>query len=273
MTTDPTFDTVAAWFASDVAEHKMTVLHDDGLYRHLRFKQPHSSICYFDLITWPGRLVICGDMNDAYVFTRYDQDMFTLFRSTRHEPGINPGYWAQKLSDHGHSARVYSEDVLRERVKEAIAEYEEDWPERQAEHASKLAKYEATEWERRWPMERTGPRHPGTLVSPDEAREMVADADASGDLGYEDGARELLRELQDAGVVYDPSDWDLTGWDFHFLRACHAIVWGITQYDTAIRTGWHAPIAGRVPPAVPLPTTPSTRPRSVQTEAASEVIL
>jgi hypothetical protein len=273
MTTDPTLHTVAAWFASDVAEHKMTVLHDDGLYRHLRFKQPHSSICYFDLITWPGRLVICGDMNDAYVFTRYDQDMFTLFRPTRYESGINPGYWAQKLADHGHSVRVYSEDVLRERVKEAIAEYEEDWPERQAEHASKLATYEATEPDRRWPMDRTGPRHPGTLVSPDEARETVADADASGDLDYEDGARRLLRELQDAGVGYDSWDCDLTSWDFHFLRACHAIVWGITQYDTAISNGWHVPTTGRVMAAVPLPTTPPARPRPVQTEAASEAIL
>lgn len=27
-------------FAGDTDEHQMTVLHDDGLYRHLRFKAP-----------------------------------------------------------------------------------------------------------------------------------------------------------------------------------------------------------------------------------------
>ena len=29
----------------------------------------------------------------------------------------------------------------------------------------------------------------------------------------------------------DVWEWDLTTWDWHFLWACHAIVWGIAQYD------------------------------------------
>lgn len=41
-------------FDVDVAEHKMTVLRDEGLYRHLRFQKPGTSCYYFDLVTWPG---------------------------------------------------------------------------------------------------------------------------------------------------------------------------------------------------------------------------
>ena len=49
-------------FAKDTATHAMTILRDDGLYRHLRFKRPNTSSYYFDIITWPGYLAITGDM-------------------------------------------------------------------------------------------------------------------------------------------------------------------------------------------------------------------
>jgi hypothetical protein len=32
---------IATRFAKDTATHRMTVLHDDGLYRHLRFEAHH----------------------------------------------------------------------------------------------------------------------------------------------------------------------------------------------------------------------------------------
>lgn len=32
---------IAARFARDTAQHEMTVLHDDGLYRHLRFQRTY----------------------------------------------------------------------------------------------------------------------------------------------------------------------------------------------------------------------------------------
>src|SRR5580692_6155935 len=92
---------VAECFQRDTANHEMTVLHDDGLYRHLRFmqvitdeltgKQSRSSFYWFDLVTWPGNLVINGDM-ETFAFARSD-DMFGFFRGDR----INPGYWAEKV--------------------------------------------------------------------------------------------------------------------------------------------------------------------------------
>lgn len=84
-------------FSKDTATHEMTVLRDDGVYRHLRFKGPGSSAYCFDLVTWTGHLAITGDMG-ANMFCRLD-DMFEFFRTDRLHGGhtINPGYWSEKL--------------------------------------------------------------------------------------------------------------------------------------------------------------------------------
>lgn len=85
-------------FLRDANEHQLTILRDDGLYRHLRFKRPGSSAYYFDLITWPGALCYTGDMG-TFVFSRL-ADMFEFFRTDCKEQGelcINPGYWSEKL--------------------------------------------------------------------------------------------------------------------------------------------------------------------------------
>lgn len=75
-------------FAADTSEHRMRILHDDGLYRHLRFSAPGTYIYGFDLITWPGFLAIAGDMGER-VFSRIS-DMFGFFESDTGR--INPGY-------------------------------------------------------------------------------------------------------------------------------------------------------------------------------------
>ncbi|MBN7389249.1 hypothetical protein I3U52_24390 [Mycobacteroides abscessus subsp. abscessus] len=73
--------------------HKMTVLRDDDLYRHVRFAEPGTSIWHFDLVTWPGHLVISGDIG-GYHFARLP-DMFEFFRKP--VGYINAHYWAEKL--------------------------------------------------------------------------------------------------------------------------------------------------------------------------------
>lgn len=55
------------------------MLHEDGIYRHIRFRQPGTMCMHFDLITWPGYLCYTGDMG-TYVFTRL-ADMFEFFRT------------------------------------------------------------------------------------------------------------------------------------------------------------------------------------------------
>lgn len=49
-------------FLKDVSEHELTVLHEDGLYRHLRFARPNSGQYHFSIVTWPGYLAYTGDM-------------------------------------------------------------------------------------------------------------------------------------------------------------------------------------------------------------------
>ena len=78
-------------FKRDTATHEMSILKDEGLYRHLRFKRPGSYTFCFDIVTWPGYLSITGDMG-CYVFSRIE-DMIYFF-SGEH---INPYYWSEKM--------------------------------------------------------------------------------------------------------------------------------------------------------------------------------
>src|SRR5688500_14967297 len=109
---------IAERFKKDTADHEMTVLHDDGLYRHLRFQSPARGTYWFDLITWPGSLTIRGDLGNAYTFSR-ELDMFPFFRSRT--GGINPHYWAQKL-DNPDGAVRYDEEIFKARVKEHVVD-------------------------------------------------------------------------------------------------------------------------------------------------------
>ena len=106
-------------FNSSVAdgEQVMTVLRDDGLYRHLRFKKPGSSFYRFDLVTWPNNLTITGDIG-TYTFSRVE-DMFTFFTGY-----INTDYWAEKIAHGGRpSVLNYDEDVFRKWLVEDFWEY------------------------------------------------------------------------------------------------------------------------------------------------------
>ncbi|AGL13847.1 hypothetical protein [Actinoplanes sp. N902-109] len=223
----------AELFAVDTAKHELTVLLDQGLYRHLRCANPATGIGWFEIVTWPGSLAVRGDMDAGYVFHRID-DMFEFFRRNGNEQGINPSYWAEKL-DHGPQAgtKRYDQDSFRERLDEEIAEYERAYPDIEATNEQARAKYEAVDWREQWPMKSDGPRPPRELLTPSDVRSKVDSFDGNGDLTFEEGARDLLRELETADVISGAWEWDLSGWDYHFLWTCHAIVWAIEQYDAA----------------------------------------
>lgn len=78
-------------FRKAVAKHVITVLKDDGVYRHMRIADPLTFCGSYHITTWPGYLAYSGDMGD-YVFARIN-DMFEFFRGK----SINPGYWAEKV--------------------------------------------------------------------------------------------------------------------------------------------------------------------------------
>lgn len=224
---------LAERFAKDTANHVMTVLHDDGLYRHLRFRDPGSSFYWFDIVTWPGSLAIRGDCG-GFMFSRTD-DMFEFFRRNGNSRGINPGYWSEKLPDNGRSVHQYSEDVLRAKLPPLLDEYEAEYPARAADYEVAKASYDATALMDRWPYAIGGPREPYKPKTPADVREIVTDHDEDGLLAYEEGARQLLSALESAHVVSDTFEWDLTDWDWQYLWCCHAIAWGVAQYDAANR--------------------------------------
>ena len=194
-----TVDDMAERFARDTAKHQMTVLHDDGLYRHLRFMPPApASSCYwFDLITWPGSLVMRGDVGTDYVFTRLP-DMFELFRGK----SVNPHYWAEKLGGGRASVKEYSEDRLRQRV---VDQFVED------------------------------ARHNGGV--PAGTGKRLRDWVLAEDLSDEHQARRVLEDFAFQGYAFsDLWERDFRDYGWEFLWACHGIVWGIAQYDAAPKT-------------------------------------
>lgn len=87
-------------FLTDVKDHEMQILMDNGIYRHLRFKRPNSGTYYFDIMTYPNTLVISGDMG-AGAYSRLT-DMFEFFRTdsrymNKSGLAINPQYWGEKI--------------------------------------------------------------------------------------------------------------------------------------------------------------------------------
>lgn len=81
------------WVAD--GEHAMTIILDQGLYRHLRFRKTSTTEYWFDIITYPGSLVFTGDMG-TMVFSRND-DMLEFF----HGDYVNVGYWLEKEQTRG----------------------------------------------------------------------------------------------------------------------------------------------------------------------------
>ncbi len=207
---------IARRFKRETKTHTMTVLLDQGLHRHVHF-QPRtgSSAYWFDLITVPGALIFQGD-GESFVFRRV-RDMFEFFRSNpdRSTARINPHHWSEKLTDGRNRVQTYSRKVFDQHVKDVLAD--------------------ARQW---------GDRPRGLVKA---VREEILE---SPDADYEDSARALLSEFEfylDEAHRYDAAtkpdfqfsdtwEWDLRDYDWWFLWACHAIVWGIARYDEARKT-------------------------------------
>lgn len=180
-------------FAQDTKQHQLEIRHDDGLYRHLRFKIPRSSLYWFDLVTWPGCLSFTGDFN-GFTFMRL-QDMFEFFRADYGV--INPGYWSEKVVSGHNEIQTYSPGMLKKLVTEHFVEDVRDG---------------------------TAPRGLGKAIH----RDILDDSDLC-DL---EGAYDLLRNFEYKGYRFEDSwEWNLREFDWQFLWCCHAIRWGISQYD------------------------------------------
>jgi hypothetical protein len=195
-------------FLKSVADHKMEIIRDDGINRHIRFKRPDTYCMGFDLITWPGYLCYTGDMG-TYVFTRV-QDMFTFFRRGDNAPPfrISFGYWAEKATgvDSCDGLRKYSPEMFQEVVKERLENCCED-------------------------------------LDPEDAKGLRSDVDElilyhSHNGEYD--ARTAVDEFEwidsDGNRIELFTDfWEvnLKEFTFRFLWCCHALEWAIGIYDSS----------------------------------------
>ena len=112
-------------FRKDVSGHRMTVLLDQGVHRHLMFKNPGSGYYHFHIVTYPGTLVFTGDMG-SYTFERLN-DMFDFF--TGSEPNL--GYWSEKVVAvcRTDGMEGFSFERFKSRILEAMEEHlsESNW--------------------------------------------------------------------------------------------------------------------------------------------------
>lgn len=185
---------VSARFQADISKHQLTILRDDAVNRHLRFRRPATGCMGFDILTWAGHLCYTGDMG-TWVFSRL-QDMFEFFRGEH----INPAYWAEKTLavDRHAGLSKFSAECFQENVLKELEGVSPDDIERAKDEVLSCA-------------------HDGEYRAYDAAINFQA-----GDGSY---------PMQDF--------WELNCREFGFLYlwACHAIQWGIAQYDKAKEGG------------------------------------
>ncbi|MFM9589814.1 hypothetical protein ACKI1J_15175 [Streptomyces scabiei] len=227
---------IAARFTRDTAGHQMTVLHEDGLYRHLRL-QSHG-FYWFDLITTPYALIFRGD-GEAYVFTiDATQDMFVLFRKSSYKGSINPGYWSEKLSSSRDAATAYSQKLFEQEVARDLEAAEEDYP------GITQAWTEHVESEFNTEYEDESRRALDEFRFGDSYKASCSKCDWRFDTDNRTAATlQLHRHRNEAGdehtgaildltfVFSDTWEWQLQDFNWWFLWACHAILAGIARYD------------------------------------------
>lgn len=83
-------------FEANVKEHELTILHDDGIYRHIMMRRLDHNHQWYELISSPNLLTYNGDMG-TFVFARNNQDMFQFFNADDGRE-INAHYWEEKIS-------------------------------------------------------------------------------------------------------------------------------------------------------------------------------
>lgn len=211
-------------FLKDVEKHEIKVLHDDGVYRHLRFSSGSFNM-QFDIVTYPWHLCYSGDMG-CYVFNRLE-DMFEFFRG-RNRDGeklyINTGYWGEKLEAvaRHNGYHKYNPEFARENVKKRVDE---------------------------WIKE--------SEISKEDAQELRDHLDE--EINYDDGMHEAYRTInnfshkvgEDSWLARDRRsrmldeppifphfyfqdihEWHWEDYTYHYMWCCYAIAYAVKSYDS-----------------------------------------
>lgn len=198
-------------FLLDVKHHKMSIKHDDGVYRHVLFKRKYKGVNedvhWFELTTWPKHICISGDMG-CYVLARLKytldpclEDMFRFFRTK--QLGINPIYWSEQLQSNSaqEGFREFSEEKFLANVREHFDMLFSDYSKKQQEDAWLKLDSELL-------FDLVG-------ESPDKHYSQLMDYE------FDDFPERFT----------DFWEYDSNTYTYHFIWCLRAINWGIRQYD------------------------------------------
>lgn len=212
--TDPS---VSGQFFKDIAAHTVEIVHDANEIRYLRCRRPGTNCYSFEIVTYPGYLVMSGDMG-AWTFTRL-RDMFEFFRDGVRGEGndglqVNHRYWAEKLDavDKG-GVDEFDRDAYLAIIDERVAEF-------RAENGGE---------------DDTGA--PVLADMPEDLQELIDDLKSGcHELGPrgEIEAYDALDEFEDPeGRIKFTDIWEYNfrRYTFRFTWALYAIVWTIREYD------------------------------------------
>jgi hypothetical protein len=215
-------------FQRDIAEHKMRIIREDGMYRHIRFAQPGTNCMSFELITWPGHLCYTGDMG-TYVFERL-HDMFEFFRRGEHNRySIDMRYWAEKVTAGDKSSRdngilEFSADKAKRQAWEAVAHF--------------IEQYLTPDEDEPKEVQDTCMRARNDLRA--GVREMLDTADDN-DIRFYDALNDFSFCQQDSDAwkelglesfeFSDVWEWDMRDYTFRFEWCCYALSWAMQTYD------------------------------------------
>lgn len=187
-------------FLNDVKNHDLIIHQNNGVYRHLTFKNPESINQYFNITTYPEYLVITGDMG-SLIFSRLT-DMFNFFRSD--DLQINPDYWSEKIASINYNAKSasYSEfdiDAVKENAKQYLNDY--------LERNNTLSINDRIDLIKIFNIE---------IMRLDEEFEIVNAINKFNEYGLEFND---FWEMDDRRYLY------------RYIWLCYAIVWGVKKFD------------------------------------------
>lgn len=205
-------------FMRNVDRHELQVLHDDGVYRHVRGKEPGTGNRHFNIVTFPGYLCYTGDMG-AYTFCRA-HDMFIFFRQRRGRIwNINPSYWAEKLEATNcrgeyvkHGAAEWSDELFKNAILDHFKDHFEGMePGEDAsdEEKAKFAEMKADAME--------------------DIESEIFCCDDMEHAGY--SAADGFHHKESGLQFCDLFECRFTEWSRSFLWCCYAITWAIEKYD------------------------------------------
>lgn len=200
--TPPPNPAAEAWaiFQENTTDHQLTILHDDGMYRHLRMSAPGTRMWSWDIVTWPGHLATGGDVADGLTFSR-EEDMIGFFKPGRGDrayysdgaPSIDFRYWAEKLQgDQRQTVKEYKHKDFVDYVREHLTD--------QLPHDRNL--------------------------TPELIEELVAEARAE-----DENPQAALAWMEGYDKYFsDPWEHDFRDYTFHFHLGCYAVNAAVQAY-------------------------------------------